>query len=131
VNKPYIFISSSATVTAIKRERHICKIHLTICTSSIHSNDCAIAKDGTLKDANNIDWFNDANDLTPLPQTHPLIVGSSASSVTSLDCAGRNLCEELDQYLAAPLEDVDDVVGWWGVSTLYCFAHQSPDQFLL
>jgi hypothetical protein len=44
------------------------------------------------------------------------------------DCAGRNPHEELDQYLAAPLEDVDDVVRWWGVSTsLHCLTHQSPD----
>jgi hypothetical protein len=93
-------------------------------------SDCAVVKDGTLKDANDIEWFNDADDLTPLPQTRPLMAGSSAPSVTSLDCAGCNLREELDQYLAAPLEDVDDIVGWC-VSTLYCFAHQSPDRFLL
>ena len=48
-------------------------------------SDCTVAKDGTLKDANNIKWFNDADDLVPLPQTHPLIAGSSASSVISLD----------------------------------------------
>src|ERR1700720_3187238 len=31
---------------------------------------------------------------------------------------GRNPREELGQYLTAPLEDVDDVVGWWGVCNL-------------
>ena len=39
-------------------------------------SDCAVAKDGTLKDA---------DDLIPLPQTRPLMAGSSASSVTSLN----------------------------------------------
>jgi hypothetical protein len=48
-------------------------------------SDCAVAKDGTLKDADDIEWFNDADDLIPLPQTRPLMAGSSASSVTSLD----------------------------------------------
>jgi hypothetical protein len=48
-------------------------------------SDCAVAKDGTLKDANDIEWFNDADDILPLPQTRPLMAGSSASSVTSLD----------------------------------------------
>jgi hypothetical protein len=48
-------------------------------------SDCAVAKDGTLRDANDIEWFNDADDLVPLPQTRPLMAGSSASSVTSLD----------------------------------------------
>ena len=75
-------------------------------------SDCTIAKDGTLKDANDIEWFNDANDLTPLPQTCPFMVGFSAPSVTSFNHAGHNLHEDLDQYLVSPLEDVDDVVGW-------------------
>lgn len=26
--------------------------------------------------------------------------------------------QELLDYLAAPLEDIDDVVAWWGVSTI-------------
>jgi hypothetical protein len=44
------------------------------------------------------------------------------------DRTGRNPREELDHYLAAPLEDVDDAVGWWGVSnTVYCLTHQNPD----
>ena len=34
------------------------------------------------------------------------------------DRTGRNPREELGQYLTAPLEDVDDVVGWWGVCNL-------------
>lgn len=34
------------------------------------------------------------------------------------DRTGLNPREELDQYLAAPLEDVEDVVGWWGVHNM-------------
>ena len=36
------------------------------------------------------------------------------------DRAATNPREELKQYLDSPLEVVDDVVAWWGVScTLY------------
>jgi hypothetical protein len=37
------------------------------------------------------------------------------------DRAGASPREELRLYLEAPLEqNVDDVVAWWGVSTLSC-----------
>jgi len=48
-------------------------------------SDCAVADDGTLKDANNIQWFNDADDNVPIPASRPLTASSSVSSVTSLD----------------------------------------------
>lgn len=32
------------------------------------------------------------------------------------DATSRRPHQELDDYLAAPLEDVNDVVSWWGVS---------------
>ena len=32
------------------------------------------------------------------------------------DVTSRRPHQELDDYLAAPLEDVNDVVSWWGVS---------------
>jgi hypothetical protein len=31
------------------------------------------------------------------------------------DAVGRSPRQELKDYLAAPLEDVDDVIAWWGV----------------
>jgi hypothetical protein len=34
------------------------------------------------------------------------------------DRMANNPRKELEQYLAAPLEDVDDIIRWWGVS---CF----------
>ena len=38
------------------------------------------------------------------------------SRLTS-DTVSRSPRQELKEYLSAPLEDVDDVVAWWGVST--------------
>jgi hypothetical protein len=35
------------------------------------------------------------------------------------DTVSRSPRQELRDYLSAPLEDVDNVVAWWGVST--CF----------
>ena len=32
------------------------------------------------------------------------------------DVVSRNPRQELQDYLTAPLEEVDDVVAWWGVS---------------
>jgi hypothetical protein len=32
------------------------------------------------------------------------------------NATSRRPHQELDDYLAAPLEDVNDVVSWWGVS---------------
>jgi hypothetical protein len=32
------------------------------------------------------------------------------------DTANRRPRQELDDYLAAPLEDVENIVAWWGVS---------------
>ena len=37
------------------------------------------------------------------------------------DIVSRSPRQELQDYLAAPLEDVDDVVSWWGV----CKQHDS------
>ena len=34
------------------------------------------------------------------------------------DHLASNPHEELDQYLAAPLEEVENIVRWWGVSLL-------------
>ena len=36
-------------------------------------------------------------------------------------CATISPQYELDQYLAAPLEDVEDVVAWWGVRILILY----------
>src|ERR1700733_14976938 len=44
-------------------------------------SDCAVAYDGTLKDANNIQWFNDADDDIHLV----LLRQAPLSSVISLD----------------------------------------------
>jgi hypothetical protein len=35
------------------------------------------------------------------------------------DTASRRPHQELDDYLTALLEDVDNVVAWWGVSVLF------------
>jgi hypothetical protein len=35
------------------------------------------------------------------------------------DVVGRSLRKELKDYLVAPLEDVDDVIAWWGVSVKF------------
>jgi hypothetical protein len=88
-----IFICSSATeafLTAIKRERsRICSLKFTSLFALLRlakkMSDCAVANDGTLKDANDIEWFNDADDLVPLPLSRPLTAGSSALAVASLD----------------------------------------------
>jgi len=48
-------------------------------------SDCAVANDGTLKDANNIQWFNDADNVILIPVSCPLTASSSVSFVTSLD----------------------------------------------
>jgi hypothetical protein len=44
----------------------------------------AVSTDGTLKDAGDIEWFNDADDTDPIPPSRPLTASSSASSVTSI-----------------------------------------------
>jgi hypothetical protein len=46
---------------------------------------CAFGDDGTLKDAKDIEWFDDADDDVPIPPSRTLTASSSASSVTSLD----------------------------------------------
>jgi hypothetical protein len=48
-------------------------------------SDCAVADNGTLKDANDIQWFNNADYIIPIPASRPLTASSSVSSVTSLD----------------------------------------------
>ena len=35
------------------------------------------------------------------------------------DAASRAPHQELIDYLAAPLEDVNDIVAWWGVSIIF------------
>jgi hypothetical protein len=35
------------------------------------------------------------------------------------DVVSHSPCQELQDYLATPLEEVDDVVAWWGVSEQY------------
>jgi hypothetical protein len=52
------------------------------------SDQCAIAPDGSLKNAADIQWFNDADDDVPLPSrapSQPLTSASASSSVRSLD----------------------------------------------
>jgi len=39
----------------------------------------------------------------------------------ALDATSHRSHQELDDYLAAPLEDVDNVVAWWGVSLHFIF----------
>jgi hypothetical protein len=39
----------------------------------------------------------------------------------SHDAARQRPRRELEDYLAAPLEDVENVVAWWGVSPLPSF----------
>lgn len=39
------------------------------------------------------------------------------------DVRKRSPQQELDDYLAAPLEDVADVVVWWGVSLSHTRIH--------
>ena len=38
-------------------------------------------------------------------------------SCLASDTVSRSPRQELEDYLAAPLEDADDVVVWWGVSS--------------
>jgi hypothetical protein len=40
-------------------------------------------------------------------------------SLLASDVVSRNPRQELQDYLTAPLEEVDDVVAWWGVSNQY------------
>ncbi|KAG1777838.1 hypothetical protein EV702DRAFT_1196621 [Suillus placidus] len=123
--------------------------------------------DGSLKDATEIVWYNDADDDSPIPPpplpppahngtlnsfirrsgraTKPTEkihetassapVGPSVTAPPSLACQGsyghnwmrnsvksrivndtatRRPHQELEDYLDAPLEDVDNVVAWWG-----------------
>jgi hypothetical protein len=63
------------------------------------------------------------NLLVDLPSSHNVQYGHSWMCTTvqarkAQDCLTSNPRKELDQYLAAPLEDVDNVVRWWGVSAV-------------
>ena len=40
-------------------------------------SNCAVADNGTLKDGNDIQWFNDADDVIPIPASRPLMASSS------------------------------------------------------
>ena len=40
-------------------------------------------------------------------------------SCVASDVVGCSPCQELKDYLAAPLEDVDDVIAWWGVTVKF------------
>ena len=43
------------------------------------------------------------------------------------DAVGRSAWQELQDYLKAPLEDIADIVGWWGISIDNTFSiHISP-----
>jgi hypothetical protein len=33
----------------------------------------------------------------------------------AIDAASQHPRQELDDYLTAPLEDIDNVVAWWGI----------------
>ena len=43
---------------------------------------------------------------------------NAIKSRLATDAARRDPRQELLDYLAAPLEDIDDVVAWWGVRTI-------------
>jgi len=63
------------------------------------------------------------NLLTDLSSSHNVQYGHSWMRTTvqaqkAQDRLTSNPRKELDQYLAAPLKDVDNVVGWWGVSAV-------------
>ena len=63
------------------------------------------------------------NMLTDLPSSENVQYGHSWMCATvqarkAQDCRTSNPREELGQYLAAPLEDVKNIVGWWGVSSI-------------
>ena len=40
-------------------------------------------------------------------------------SYVASDAVGCSPCQELKDYLVAPLKDVDDVIVWWGVSVIF------------
>ena len=41
---------------------------------------------------------------------------AAMKSRQNADTVGKDPHQELEAYLAAPLEDVTDVIAWWGVS---------------
>jgi hypothetical protein len=43
---------------------------------------------------------------------------NAIKSRLATDAARRAPRQELLDYLAAPLEDINDIVAWWGVSTI-------------
>ena len=44
---------------------------------------------------------------------------NASKSCLATDAASRAPCQEHVDYLAAPLEDVNDIVAWWGVSIVF------------
>ena len=61
--------------------------------------------------------------LTDLPSSEHIQYGHSWMRATvqarkAQDRRTSNPREELEQYLAAPLEEVQNIVGWWGVSSI-------------
>jgi hypothetical protein len=48
------------------------------------SDQCAVAPDGSLKDAADIQWYNDPDDSAPIPSASRLSTASASSSAQSL-----------------------------------------------
>ena len=48
------------------------------------SDQCAVAPDGSLKDAADIQWYNDPDDSAPIPSASRLSTASTSSSAQSL-----------------------------------------------
>ena len=44
---------------------------------------------------------------------------NTIKSCLATDAASQAPYQELIDYLAAPLEDVNDMVAWWGVSIIF------------
>ncbi|KAG1843931.1 hypothetical protein DFJ58DRAFT_844168 [Suillus subalutaceus] len=78
--------------------------------------------------------FNKCYHHTSLPDTELIVVAPSSlahqgsyghswmrnavKSRVASDTTNRRPCQELDNYLAAPLEDVKNIVAWWGGSAV-------------
>jgi hypothetical protein len=76
------------------------------------------------------------NLLTDLPSSENVQYGHSWMRATvqarkAQDRRTSNPREELGQYLAAPLEDVKNIVGWWGVSSVSHAAFNGIDGILI
>ena len=97
-------------------------------TQSIMSG-CAIGPDGTLLDASNIVWYHNADDDTPIsapPASAPRSdLGPPVSKIAGSRRPQRTLRLSTKAHnpnsaeLKSPLEHVENVVSWWGVSVSF------------